>query len=145
MNMKSRNIYHLPIDSEKVTSTQADSVAHVGNLIHSIDYDAPEGTPVYAALDGIVLSVKDDSEIGGDDPQYEDQTNYIELLHAHDEISEYEHLRYHSSRVKVGDRVSTGDMLAGVGNTGWSECAHLHFMVYPNDGTNQTRAIQFRT
>jgi len=143
--MKTKNTYYLPIDLNKVVSTQTDSIAHVGDLVHAIDYDAPEGTPVCAALSGVVLSVKDDSSIGGDDPKYEDRANYIELLHTHDEISEYEHLRYHSSRVREGDRVSVGDTLAEVGSTGWSECPHLHFMVYPNDGTNQTREIQFRT
>ena len=140
-----KNIYRLPIDLTKVTSVQTDGIAHVGDLAYSIDYDAPEGTAVYAAFDGVVLSVKDDSDKGGSDKKYEEDGNYIEVLHAHDEISEYEHLRQHSATAKVGDRVTAGDMLAEVGNTGWSACPHLHFMVYPKDQRFKTRKIRFET
>jgi len=141
--METKNVYHLPINLNKVTSVQTDSLAHADDLIHSIDYDAPEGTTIHAALDGIVIFVKDDSDKGGDDPKYEDDGNYIEVLHAHDEVSEYEHLRQHSAKVKVGDKVVAGDTLAEVGNTGWSECPHLHFMVYPKDQEYKTLKIQF--
>ncbi|MFA7421872.1 MAG: M23 family metallopeptidase [Melioribacteraceae bacterium] len=141
--MRTKNVYRLPIDTEKVTSSGQDSIAHVGDLVYSVDFDAPEGTFVYAALAGTVISVKDDSNKGGLDKKFEDDGNYIEVLHKHDEISEYEHLRQYSSRVKVGDKVETGDMLAEVGNTGWSECPHLHFMVYPKDSQYKTLEIRF--
>jgi len=141
--MQTKNVYRLPIDMNKVTSAGQDSIAHVGDLIHSIDYDALEGTPVYAALDGVVISVKDDSDKGGLDKIFENDGNYIEVLHKYDEISEYEHLRQHSARVKVGDRVTVGDILAEVGNTGWSECPHLHFMVYPKGNQYKTLEIRF--
>lgn len=141
--MKTKNVYHLPIDIKKVITTQKDSIAHVGDLVNSIDYDAPEGTLVYAAFDGVVASVKDDSDKGGLDKKFEDDGNYIEVLHKHDEMSEYEHLRQHSARVHVGDRVTAGDILAEVGNTGWSECPHLHFMIYPKDSPYKTLEIIF--
>jgi murein DD-endopeptidase MepM/ murein hydrolase activator NlpD len=141
--MQTKNVYHSPIDISKVTSAQQESIAHVGDLAHSIDYDAPEGTLVYASLAGVVISVKDDSDKGGKDKKFEDDGNYIEVLHKHDEISEYEHLRQHSARVKVGDQVTAGEILAEVGNTGWSECPHLHFMVYPKDNQYKTLEISF--
>ena len=141
--MLSKNTYHFPIDLKSITSVQKDSIAHVGDLINSIDYDAPEGTPIYVALDGVVISVKDDSDTGGEDKKYEDDGNYIEILHANDEISEYEHLKQHSAKVKIGDQVKTGDAIAEVGNTGWSECPHLHFMVYPKNLENKTLEIKF--
>ncbi|MBU1862188.1 MAG: M23 family metallopeptidase [Candidatus Omnitrophica bacterium] len=141
--MQTKNVYRLPIEINKVTATQKDSIAHVGDLVHSIDYDAPEGTLVYAALDGVVISVKDDSNKGGLDKKFEDDGNYIEVLHKHDEISEYEHLRQHSAKISVGDRVTAGDILGEVGNTGWSECPHLHFMVYPKDNPYKTMEIRF--
>lgn len=141
--MQTKNVYSLPIDLSSVTSVQNDSLAHVGDLIHSIDYDAPEGTPVYSALDGVVISVKDNSDKGGDDPKYENDGNYIEVLHTQDEVSEYEHLRQHSAKVKVGDKVMAGEILGEVGNTGWSECPHLHFMVYPKGQEYKTLKIRF--
>ncbi|OGH68996.1 MAG: hypothetical protein A3I29_01015 [Candidatus Magasanikbacteria bacterium RIFCSPLOWO2_02_FULL_44_11] len=141
--MKTKNLYNIPIDLEKVTKTAKEGIAHVGDLINSIDYDAPEGTPVLAALDGVVIAVKDDSNIGGTDQKYENDGNYIEILHDNNEVSEYEHIRYSSSKVKVGDNIKTGQTIAEVGNTGWSECPHLHFMVYPKGQEYKTLEIKF--
>jgi|SRR3989338_133933 len=141
--MHTQNKYAFPIDLAFVTQVSKDSIAHVGEMIHAIDYDAPEGTPIYAALDGRVIAVKDDSEVGGLDPSFEDQGNYIEILHMNDEVSEYEHLKFGSAKVRVGDNVKTGHIIAEVGSTGWSECPHLHFMVYPKGREYQTREIMF--
>jgi|SRR3989338_7550927 len=140
---KSQNHYRVPIDLGCVTRVQPDSIAHVGDLIHAIDYDAPEGTPIFAALGGVVIDVKDDSEVGGIERSFEDLGNYIEILHENGEVSEYEHLRYRSSCVRIGDRVVAGQKIAEVGNTGWSECPHLHFMVYPKDSPYKTLEITF--
>lgn len=141
--MKTLNTYLVPINSKKVTRVQADSIAHIGDLIHAVDYDAPEGTEVYAAYDGKVIAVKDDSSIGGEDQKFEDDGNYIEILHENNEVSEYEHLRFKSAIVRVGDFVKVGMKIAEVGNTGWSECPHLHFMVYPKDQEYKTLEIVF--
>ncbi len=143
--MKTKNSYHQPIDLNKVTKFGYEGgLAHHGDLINSIDYDASEGTPVYAALDGLIITVKDDSNVGGEDPKLEDLGNYIEILHVNNEVSEYEHLKYQSAKIKVGDQVKRGDIIAEVGNTGWSECPHLHFMVYPKGQEYKTIKIQFQ-
>ncbi|MFH1404653.1 MAG: M23 family metallopeptidase [Patescibacteria group bacterium] len=141
--MQTKNIYSVPIDLQAVTQIQTDSIAHTGDLVNSIDYDAPEKTPVFAALDGIVVFVKDDSSRGGTDQSFEDDGNYIEILHNNNEISEYEHLLCGSAKVQVGDKVKTSDIIALVGNTGWSECPHLHFMVYTKDQEYKTLKIRF--
>ncbi len=141
--MKTKNEYQVPIDLIKVTKVDTEGVAHVGDLIYSIDYDAPEGTPIIAAKDGVVIRIKQDSDRGGDDPAFEDDGNFIEILHEHDEISEYEHLQCNSALVAVGDTVKAGQEIASVGNTGWSECPHLHFMVYPKGEEYRTREIRF--
>ncbi len=106
--MKTINIYSAPIDISRVTRIQKDSIAHVGEMIHAIDFDAPEGTRVFAAYDGIVIAVKDDSSIGGMDRKFENDGNYIEILHNNGEVSEYEHLLFRSALVKVGDSVTRG-------------------------------------
>ena len=141
--MNSVNVYALPIDPACVTSVQLDSLAHVGVMKHAIDFDAPEGAPVLAALDGIVVAVKDDSVIGGMSRLFEPHGNYIEILHSNGEVTEYEHLRGGTARVQVGDQVVAGDVIAEVGNTGWSECPHLHFMVVDAPGSIRTRRIRF--
>jgi len=139
-----KNIYHLPIDLDEVTSIQDDPLSHVGDFVNSIDYDAPEGTPILATMDGVVISVKDESNKGGLDKKFEDDGNFIEILHANDEISEYEHLRQNSAMVKIGDKVCVGQVIAEVGNIGWSECPHLHFMIYPKGNEYKTLKIRFK-
>lgn len=141
--MKSQNVYSAPIDLTKVTKIQKDSIAHVGEMKHAIDFDAPEGTDVYAACNGVVSAIKDDSQIGGLDQKFENEGNYIEIKHVNNEISEYEHLLFQSAKVKVGDQVIRGSKIAEVGNTGWSECPHLHFMVYPEGQEYKTLEISF--
>lgn len=138
------NVYTLPIALDQVTNMGRDSIAHVGDLKHAIDFDTPEGTPIFAAANGVVIFVKDDSMVGGVDPAFEHDGNYIEILHAHNEVSEYEHLRHASAKVNVGDVVVQGTHIAEVGNTGWSECPHLHFMVYPKDRDSKTLKIRFQ-
>ena len=140
---RSQNRYRIPIALGHVTRVQLDSIAHVGDLVHAIDYDAPEGTPIFAALDGVVIDVKDNSEVGGIEQSFEALGNYIEILHENCEVSEYEHLKYRSSCIRIGNQVATGQKIAEVGNTGWSECPHLHFMVYPKDSPYKTLKITF--
>jgi murein DD-endopeptidase MepM/ murein hydrolase activator NlpD len=45
------------------------------------------------------------------------------------EYSSYGHLKTGSVRVAMGDRVSRGDVIAAVGDTGDSAAVHLHFQV----------------
>jgi murein DD-endopeptidase MepM/ murein hydrolase activator NlpD len=141
--MKTTNTYKIPIDIANVTLTSKEGIAHVGDLVHSIDYDAPIGTPIYAARDGVVVFVKSDSDRGGDDPVFEEHANYIEILHDNNEVSEYEHILKNSAKVKAGGTVKAGEQIAEVGNTGWSECPHLHFMVYGKDEEYITREVRF--
>lgn len=53
--------------------------------------------------------------------------NYIVIDHENGEFSLYAHLSEGSIRVKAGDRVAKGDIIAAVGNTGHSSEPHLHF------------------
>jgi hypothetical protein len=53
--VKTKNFYKQPIDLNKVTKVAKDGIAHVGDLIHSIDYDAPEGVEVLAAKHGTMF------------------------------------------------------------------------------------------
>ena len=50
------------------------------------------------------------------------------------EYSSYGHLKSGSVAVEVGDQVSAGQVIAGVGDTGDSAEVHLHFQV--NAGPN---------
>ena len=65
--------------------------------------------------------------------------NFIEVKHAHNEYSEYEHLKKDSVPVKIGDTVRQGQFIGLSGATGWLAHLgpHLHFMVGKYGKTNE--------
>jgi murein DD-endopeptidase MepM/ murein hydrolase activator NlpD len=118
------NRYRLRIPKnllERVDRTS--SPAHSGNLRNAIDVIVPENTPVLAAANSIVSYVKDDSSIGGPSPL----TNFVAIMHANEEYSRYDHLAPQSSKVKVGQAVSEGQLIAKVGMTGYTFRPHYTF------------------
>ncbi|GBC77614.1 hypothetical protein HRbin08_01093 [bacterium HR08] len=64
--------------------------------------------------------------------------NYIVIDHGHGEFSLLAHLRRGSLRVKRGDRVKRGQVIAECGNSGTSAQPHLHFQVM--DGPDPIRS-----
>ena len=120
--------YTLPVHKEKIIRVVSSPVTHIGNLCNTIDFLVPEGTEVYAAADGIVTALKDDSNIGGFDPKYWYEGNYIVIKH-NGESTEYEHFRHKGTIVKLGDIVKQGQLIDYSGNTGYSRGPHLHFEV----------------
>ncbi|MEW6359371.1 MAG: M23 family metallopeptidase [Planctomycetota bacterium] len=55
--------------------------------------------------------------------------NYVIIDHRNGEFSAYCHLQEGSLRVKSGDKVDKGVVIAKVGNTGNSGAPHLHFQL----------------
>jgi murein DD-endopeptidase MepM/ murein hydrolase activator NlpD len=130
----SRILYSLPVPGEKIRRIVSSSITHIGNLSNAIDFLVPEGTEVYAAANGVVTALKDDSNRGGPHPRYWYDGNYVVIRH-NDESTAYEHLRYKGIVVKVGDIVKQGQLIGYSGNTGYSRGPHLHFEVMEFIGT----------
>ena len=63
-------------------------------------------------------------------------TNFI--VYSNGEYSLYDHLRYNSSKVKVGQYVRTGEEIANVVLTGYTYLPHLHFQVFMFTGSMWT-------
>ena len=104
--------------------------------------------PIFAALPGEVMEVIDDVP---DDPGFGDnpannprRNSYVILAHAGGVFTLYSHPRQGSALVKVGDRVEAGQMLARVGNAGFSSEPHLHFAAFRLDQTGRLRALPVR-
>ncbi len=132
MMKKTQNTYSPPVKlTERVRVSYKESPAHVGALRHSVDFIVAKGTPVYAAADGVVVDLKQDSSRGGESKEFEPAGNYIEIKHDHDEYSEYEHLRLNGACVAKGETVRRGQVIGYTGATGWLAHLgpHLHFMV----------------
>ena len=133
MNMKTDNCYTYPIElTGEYEMSYGKSIAHKGRLRYSVDFIIPEGTPILASLDGIVVDVKQDSSIGGDTVEFDMEGNYIEIQHANGEYSIYEHIGKNQSLVKKGDTVKTRQIIGYSGATGWLAGlgCHLHFDVH---------------
>ena len=83
-----------------------------------IDMKAPTGTPVLAAADGEVLYAGDRVRGYG---------NMVVLQHADDLLTVYAHNS--QLLVHVGDRITAGQEISRVGETGQATGPHLHFEV----------------
>jgi murein DD-endopeptidase MepM/ murein hydrolase activator NlpD len=87
--------------------------------------------PVLACADGVVETIADnieDNAIGQTNPQ-QNWGNTVVIKHAVDLYSKVSHLKKNSIKVKPGDVVKQGDLLALCGNSGRSPEPHLHFQV----------------
>ncbi|MBN2910982.1 M23 family metallopeptidase [Polycladomyces sp. WAk] len=95
-----------------------------GDHIHQgVDIAAPSGTPMYAVADGVVkISKADPGGYGW----------YVMIDHGGGVTTLYGHMYPETVKVKIGQRVSKGQMIAQVGNNGRSTGAHLHFEVRQN-------------
>ena len=87
---------------------------------HGVDYAAPSGTPVRAVADGVV-TVKTHKKADG---------NILKIKHPGNLTSGYLHLRGFAKGIKVGARVSQGQVIGYVGSTGYSTGPHLDFRLW---------------
>lgn len=85
-----------------------------------IDIAAPIGTPVLAPADGVVIfsGVKDA------------YGKFLMIAHGYGVVTRYGHNS--ELLVKVGQKVSKGDQIAAVGDTGRSTGPHLHYEIWVN-------------
>ena len=86
------------------------------------DLVAPTGTPVYAASDGVVIGAALNGGYG----------NWIRIDHQGKLSTVYGHLSSFAPGIQEGARVSQGELIGFVGNTGRSTGAHLHFEILSN-------------
>jgi hypothetical protein len=95
------------------------------------------GAPVIAAAAGTVVIVRDDREDSlprsvTTPPVVEASDapgNVIVIDIGEGRFVAYAHLKTGSARVKAGDRVTAGQVLGAIGNSGHSMAPHLHFQV----------------
>lgn len=125
------HIYRLPFkDGESYVMSQGynGDFSHQGK--NSLDFTMPEGTRICAARDGIVITVKDDSNRGCPNKRCMDDANNIVIYHEDGTFSEYAHLKKRGSKVQTGQIVKEGEVIGLSGNTGFTSGPHLHFEVY---------------
>jgi murein DD-endopeptidase MepM/ murein hydrolase activator NlpD len=89
-----------------------------GNRMHEgTDMAGAYGTPVYATADGVIVHAGWDNGYG----------RLVKIKHDFGVETRYAHLS--QIRVEVGQRVSRGDRIGDMGNSGRSTGTHLHYEV----------------
>ena len=128
--------YTLPYeDGQQYTLVQGANGSYTHQGKYAWDFAMEEGTKVCASRAGVVVKVKEDSNIGGADISFMEHANRITVLHSDGSYADYVHLKQNGALVNSGDEIVEGQVVGYSGNTGWSTKPHLHFQVY--------RAVQF--
>jgi hypothetical protein len=136
INGRMINAQRFAIDWKRMNDQGAFYVGDKTKNESYVDY----GSAILAVADGSVVDVADDLEanppgiLPANDPvlgpKLTVQTvegNHIVLDLGHGVFAFYAHLLKGSVRVKVGERVTKGEVMAKLGNTGNSNASHLHF------------------
>lgn len=109
-----------PVSEGQVSSVfgwRKDPITGVEQFHHGVDVAAPEGTPVLAPEQGKVVTSGFSKGYG----------HFILLDHGRGVTTLYAHNQ--ENKVKEGEWVKRGGLLATVGSTGRSTGPHLHFEV----------------
>ena len=93
----------------------------IRKLHTGIDFGARVGTPIYATGGGKVTKVS---------TSFYGYGKQVEIDHGFGLKTKYAHLS--EFKVKVGQRVKRGELIAYSGNTGTSSGPHLHYEVHKN-------------
>jgi len=122
------SILPLPSDQFVLTSPfgmRISPFTRASDFHKGLDLSAPIGTPVYAAADGVV-------SFAGQYPLRESVNwwrfgNVVVVNHLGHFVTIYGHCD--TIKVHRGQELKQGQVIATVGNTGWSTNSHLHYEV----------------
>lgn len=95
-----------------------------GRNHNGIDLAAPKGTPIRAFMGGVVIANAYQKNGAG---------YYVKIRHPDGTVALYMHMNGRSP-LKVGQRVTAGQVIGGVGSTGRSTGPHLHFEIRNRNG-----------
>lgn len=113
---------------------------------YAIDWIMPEETPILAARAGVVIEAVDSFSKSGLTDDMKAKGNYIRIQHEDQSRALYYHLAYQGAKVKVGETVQEGQVIALSGNTGYSGTPHLHFTVdWPEGGRYLSIPVLFKS
>ena len=108
--------------SSKFSNARLHPVHKVYRPHHGVDYAAPSGTPVYSVADGTVVF----AGWGGGGG------NTLKIKHAGNLQTGYLHLKSFAKGIRVGSKVSQGQLIGYVGSTGTSTGPHLDYRIWKN-------------
>ncbi len=139
--------YYLPYDEgQEFTVYQGYKSNFSERGESAIDFDMPVGTPVAAARAGVVTKVITSNKKGCNKERCKRYTNLITIYHEDGTFADYYNLSQNGAKVKVGEKIKEGQVIALSGNTGFTDRPHLRFLVYiPRLKEKQTVKTKFKT
>lgn len=105
---------------------------------NAVDFSAPTGTALQAALSGTVTDTGNTDAV----PGCYSFGKWVLIKHANGLSTLYAHLS--SIGVSAGQTVSTGQVIGYSGMTGYATGPHLHFGVYASEAVQVMTLAQFR-
>lgn len=124
-----KGILRWPVDNVRITQYFGNTAfaaggAYGGKGHNGIDFAAPIGTPIRAALTGVVAGTGNTDAVRG----CYSFGKWVMIKHANGLSTMYAHLS--QVNVSQGQSVSTGQVIGYAGETGYATGPHLHFGVY---------------
>ncbi len=118
-----RGFLKVPLKFTRISSRFSYSRLHPVNKVYKphygVDYAAPRGTPVFTTANGVISKMRYGKYNG----------NYVIVQHANGYKTYYLHLNGFNRGLKEGYRVTKGQTIGYVGNTGISTGPHLDYRV----------------
>lgn len=117
-----------PVSNEDLTRMasgygyRTDPFTKVKKFHYGMDFTAPQGTPIYATGDGVVIRA-DNAATG--------YGNHVRIDHGYGYVTLYGHM--YKYNVRVNQKVKRGELIGFVGSTGRSEAPHVHYEVFKDD------------
>jgi len=112
---------------------------------HAFDFGTKIGDTIYAAREGKVVLIKENSKKYGRSRKYANDGNFVIIQHDDGTTASYYHLHFNGALVEKGDLVERGQKIGISGMTGFTTTPHLHFVVHKatEEKGNVSIPIQF--
>ena len=107
-------------------------ILHFTRMHTGVDWAAPIGTPIFAAGNGVVIKAEWDSGYG----------RRVEIQHANGYVTTYNHMSGFGRGIADGVRVTQGQIIGYLGDTGLATGPHLHYEVIINGNFVDPMAIK---
>jgi len=129
-----RTLMKTPINGARMSSgygKRRHPVLGYTKMHKGVDFAAPTGTPIFAAGDGVIEKAGWFSSYG----------KYVRIRHNSKLKTAYAHMNKIRPSVKIGSRVTQGQIIGYVGTTGRSTGPHLHYEVLSNGRQVNPRSV----
>jgi len=133
-----KTLMKTPINGARLSSSfgmRKHPILGFNKLHQGTDFAAPNGTPIMASGNGVVVMAQ----------KYKGYGNYILLKHNSTFKTAYAHLLKYGRGVRKGVRVTQGQIIGYVGSTGMSTGPHLHYEVIKNGKKINSQRLKLPT